>query len=229
MSVTYNNVIRQAGLKVNAIVGATVATIETNYTTALSSANFQSVDFPFTFFKDICLLVEEKLSNRIAFNRNHVWRAYLKGHTASIANLGEIPSVDSNGKPIIGVFGSVRDATSGIICQEKPIDVIRRRVRNANGRFKTEVYYFAYDGTRLTHTRANVQIDCCIFDRVDRQTAINTLSNPILLPDTLEEAYVNGMVSMLIRDDGFTNQASIHRTYFNDALNDIYPDVEKAA
>lgn len=225
MACTYNSIIRQAALKVNAIVGATVATIASNYgTTPLTSGQFQSVDFPINFFLDTCILVEEKLANRIAFNREHPWRASLYSFTAIIPNFGLIPTTDSFLKPIIGVMGAVHDSTSGVICQEKPIDVIRRRVRNANDYFKTDVYYYAYDGIRVTHTRANVQIDCCVYDRAARRTAIDTLTNPILLPDTLEEAYVNGMVSMLIRDDEFIQQAAIHRGYFEQTLQDILPD-----
>lgn len=219
MAVSYDRIIKSAAIRINGISGATSAALETAYlVTPITTTQLDSADFPLTPLKDTCLLVEEKLAHAIANTGSHPWRSVLAGVTASIAHKGVIPVVDSNSKSIIGVFGSVYDASDGTVCTEKPLEVIRRRVENAGTFHLVSAYNYKIDGRRIYHTRTNVVIDVCIYDRTARQTAIDTLTNPILLPDVLEEAYVNGMVAMLVRDDAFMAQSQIYAGYFADTL-----------
>lgn len=225
MSVTYNTIIRNAAVRINAITGATSSALESAYiTTPLTAAQVDSADFTLSVLKDTCLLVEEKLAHAIANTGNHPWRSYLSSTTAAIAHRGFIPTVDASSpsvRPLIGVLGSVYDATDLVVCTEKPLEVIRRRVDNPGTFFKTSVYWYKIDGVRIYHTRSNVKIDCCSYDRAAQATAIATLGNSTILPDVLEEAMVCGMVSMLVRDDAFTAQSQIYRNYFNDTLQMI--------
>lgn len=222
MAVTYEKVLRAAALRVNALVGATAAALETSYATSpLTSAQFDSADFPFTAFKDGALSVESKLANAIANVGNHPWRSVLASTTATITHGNVIPAVDVDTVPIIGVLGSVYDGSDGTVCTEMALDDIRIAKRNANSWLLAPVYGYKIDGRRIFHTRTNVKIDVCIYNRAARETAIGTLTNQILLPEVLEEAYVCGIVSMLVRDDAFTGQAAIYRGYFNDALASI--------
>lgn len=176
-------------------------------------------------------MVEEKLAKAVAnfrvketsptgvvSYRYHEWRTSLVSQTANIAHLGAIPSVDASSNKIIGVYGSVFDATSSIACEEMPLQDIQIAVRNSGSWRLSEIYGFHIEGERMHHTRTNVKMDVCTYNKTTRQTAIDTLTNSILLPDAAEEAYVCGMVSMLVRDDAFVGQAQTYRQYFNDTL-----------
>lgn len=231
MSVSYATILRQAALRVNALVGTTAAALEATYAASLTSSSFDSADFPFTAFKDTCLLVEEKLANVVAnlrikevsptgvvTYRYHEWRPSLTSQTADIAHKALIPSTDASSNKIIGVYGSVFDSSDGTALEEMPLQDIRIAVRNAGSWVLVPVYGFQIVGSRMHHTRTNVKADVCTFNRTTRQTAIDTLTNSILLPDAAEEAYVCGITSMLVRDDAFTAQAQIYRNYFNETL-----------
>jgi hypothetical protein len=222
MACSYNNVLRQSALRLNALTGSTAADLQTAYTTSpLTTSQFESADFPFTSFIDACLLVEEKLAVAIADTGGHPWRAYLKGVTSSLAHKAAIPSLTSANKPIIGLLGSVYDASDGTVCTEMSLDDIRIAVRNAGSWLVTPQYGYKLDDHRIYHTRTNVVIDVCFYDRTTQLATIGTLTNPILLADALEEAYVCGVVSYMVRDDAFMAQAQLYRGYFNDTLETI--------
>lgn len=219
MSLSYNTILRNVAIRINAIEGTTASDLETNYVVSpLTTTQVVSADFSFTPIKDAILLAEEKLAHAIANVGNHPWRRFLNGITASIAHQGIIPSTDASSNPIVGIYGAVRDASDGTICTEMPLEVIRRRVRNANSFYRAASYFYKIDGVRIEHTRTNVTIDVCVYNRTTQQTAINTLTNNTVLPDALEEALVCGAVSYLVRDDAFSAQAALYRTYFQDTL-----------
>lgn len=233
MATSWNSVIRNAALRINAIAGSTSAALEAAYiTTPLTTTQVDSADFPLSVLKDTAVLVEEKLVNAVASfrvkqvsptgvvtYRYHEWRTSITTQTANIAHLGAIPAIDSSSNKIIGVYGSVFDASDNIACEEMTLQDIRIAVRNANLWLVSPVYGFHIDGNRMHHTRTNVKMDVCTYNRTTRQTSIDTLTNAILLPDAAEEAYVCGMVSMLVRDDAFTQQSQIYRNYFQSTLD----------
>lgn len=219
MAIAYNTILRNVAIRINAIEGTTAPDLETNYVVSpLTTTQVVDADFSFTPIKDAILLAETKLAHAIANVGNHPWRRVLNGITASIANQGIIPSTDASSNPIVGIYGAVKDASDGLTCTEMPLEVIQRRVRNANSFYRTPVYYYKIDGVRIVHTRTNVTIDVCVYNHTTQQTAINTLTNSMLLPDALEEALVCGAVSYLVRDDAFSAQAVLYRNYFQDTL-----------
>lgn len=232
MATTWNAVLRNAAIRVNAIAGSTSATLETSYTTApLTTTQIDSADFPLSVFKDTALLVEEKLVNAVSSfkvkevspsgivkYRYHEWRTSITSQTANIAHLGAIPAVDASSNKIVGVYGSVFDSSDNIACEEMTLQDIRIAVRNANSWLVSSIYGFNINGNRMHHTRTNVKMDVCTYNRTTRQTSIDTLTNSILLPDAAEEAYVCGIVSLLVRDDAFMGQAQIYKNYFENTL-----------
>lgn len=216
MTVAYHDLLRGAALRVNALEGAQAAALETTYLTGtLSAANFKSATFPFTAIKAAILMAEGKLAAAIGDTGNHPWRQYLVGVTALLAHETALPKLDANSKPIIGAWGSVYDGSDGTACTEQPLEVIRRRVRNANSFFRTPVYHYKLDGGRIYHTRTSVYLDCCVYDRAAQKAAMDANGN-MLLPDALEEALICGALSYLVRDDAFVNQAGLYRAYFNE-------------
>lgn len=214
---TYHNPIAAAALRVDALVGAQKAALETTYTTRpLTDANFQSAIFPFSDFLAACGWAEQQIAGAIADTGNSPYQAYIRSNTATIINGGPLPAVDKSGVPIIGIWGAVKDGTSGNVCFKKDLSEIQRRVTNANNFWVVPVYYYRMEGLSIYHTRTNVKIDCCVYD-ADAQAALIAADGDLLFP-TLENLYVWGMLGKMIRDDEFTGQGSIFQGYFDDGL-----------
>lgn len=216
-----HDVLASIATRINALTGVTAANQEATFVVRpLTDAQFQSPVFTFSAVKRAQLMAEKTLSEAIANVKGHPWRQYFTDQTAPLANTAVLPAVSTNSKQIIGVWGSVFDSSDNNAVTEKSLATIRRRVRNANSFFKTEVYYFNITGERIYHTRDAVVISCCVYDDSARQTAMDS-NGALQLPDVLEEALVCGAVSLLVRDDEFTGQAAIYRTYFNEILRAI--------
>lgn len=220
MSVPYNNVVRQAALRINAITGAIASTLETNYIVN-PVASFQSAVFPKTSIYDAVITAEEKLAQAIADTGDHPYRSYILSETATLATGDDMPSTDASGVPIIGIYGSVIDAVDeSYVCTEQPTEVVRRW-KALSSYLKMQVYYYAMDGNGITHTRATgVKIQVCVYSASTQRTSLAANGN-IILPDALEEAYVAGAIASLVRDDEFMGQAAVYRQYFNDTISTI--------
>jgi hypothetical protein len=128
-----------------------------------------------------------------------------------------MPSVDVNGDPIIGIYGSVLDADDPtIVCTEYPEQVIRRRNLNSSA-WIIPVYGFKMSGDGITHTRPNgVVVQVCVFNWDTVATAVAANEN-LLLPDSLANPIMYDMVGALVRDDEFMGQAGVYRKYADDA------------
>jgi hypothetical protein len=225
MSIVYNTVIRQAALRVNAFTTGTTPTLLQNayITSPLTATQLASPDFPFQLFLDTCLLVEERLSTRIANNKTHPYRAFFTTQTADIANKAEIPKTDSSSNPIVGVYGAVFDSSDSLECEEMSAQDITIKTRNANSWQRCAIYGYRIVGRRMYHTRTNVKIDVCTYNRTTQGTSIATLTNASFLPDALEWAFICGMVELLVRDGAFESQAKMYADYFNGVLDDLGP------
>jgi len=206
VSVAYNTIIRAVSLRINAISGAVANTLETNYAANPVTA-FQSTIFPKTAIYDAVLNAEEKLAQRIANNADDPLRQYLANVTANLSNPSTLPSTSTDSKPIIGIWGAVRDATSGIVCSQMPLDLVRRRAAATD--LVIPVWWFNITGGRIEHTRTNVVIECCVYSRTDQTTAMNANGN-ILLADALEPDYISEALAILVRDDEFMEQARLY-------------------
>lgn len=218
MSVPYNRPVRNVALRLGALYGSDSAALETSYTqTSLTLADFDG-GVPFEAIKDAVLMAEEQLAQAIADSGEHPWRAYLASQTANVANNGALPSVDSASKPIIGIYGAVSDATDGTICVEMPLDLVKRRAVNANTQFKLPVYWFNITGRYISHTRTNVRLEVCTYDRSAQSTSLEAGGN-ILLPDVLEPAYVCGALATFGEKLG--EQAGYFQTVFTEQLISI--------
>jgi hypothetical protein len=210
----YNKILRQAGLKISAIKGATVAAVETNYVVnPLTTTQWQSIDFPLQSVKDMMIGIVGDLVSTYANVENHAFRAHNLSQTASIAKGGLIPSVNSAGKSIVGLRGAIRDATTSKVLTEETLQKIERLNRNQDSFFKGVYYYYKLIADRIEHTRTNVVIDVCWFDAATEEALITANGNPSI-PDALYDAVVSGLVSKLVKDEEFTAQASLHSNYY---------------
>ncbi len=231
MSLVYNDIVRQVGLRINAITGSLPATLESNYAT-VPVTTFQSTIFSQTAIYDAVRLAEERMAQVIAETGNETLRTPLLSVTDTLMNGDSMPSDDTNGVNIIGQYGSVLDAGDPTIaCTAASIQEIRRYWRTQTY-WKLSFYLFNMDGNGIFHTRPDgVVVQVCVYDGAAQQTAI-TNNSAILLADSLEEGYVNGALAELMRDDEFVQQASIYRGYFSETLQAIrggYTSVQSVA
>jgi hypothetical protein len=138
--------------------------------------------------------------------------------TGSMAHADEIPATIGT-VPRIGVLGNIRDADDNTPCTEKPLDVILRRVRNANAHYVTPVYHYKIDGSRIFHTRENVTADACIYSRTAQATAFDAGGN-MLLPDVLELPIVSLAIAIMVKNTSYAanDQAALYAKYAMEAL-----------
>lgn len=217
---TYNTVLRQIAIAVNALTGAVAATLETSYATVpLTSANFQSSILPFTRLKDAMLNSEAALINTVLSTAEHPWRASFTSQTAPLAYGALIPATNAGASVIVGSRGAVRDSVSGEPCTKNELEQIRDRVINPNGMWKIEVFWYAVDDQRIYHTRSNVVVDVCTYARPVADSLV--LTSNILLPDITVPAYVDGALMECVRDDEFMAQAERFGGMFNAWQNAI--------
>ncbi len=167
---------------------------------------------PLTALQDACLNAESVLANAIADTGGHPWRSYILSFTSALSSGDVMPEADSNGNPIIGIWGSVLDgADQSFVCTEWPTEMIRRWSRMSTY-YKSSFYGYAIDGNGITHTRTSVVVQVCIYNRETQLTDL-LANNDIALPDTLAPAYVSGALAML----GGEN-SGLHRSLFDQTL-----------
>lgn len=222
MSLNYHDVLASAAIRISALIGTDMAALETTFLVRpLTSANFQSTVFTFTAIKYSLRMAEGKLARAIA-NSNDPMRDYLRSTTAALANQAELPSLDINSKQIIGAWGDVHDASDGKPCRPNTLPNIQRIIDNAGSRYLLQSYFFNRTLQRIYHTRTSVKLDCCFYDGDAQTTAINN-NTAVLLPTISEEAYVNGTVAMMFRDDELKGQAAQYAQYFQNTLDSFVP------
>jgi len=201
---TYNEILRKIGLPILAIRGGQVAAVETNYL----ALNWDSARFPLSFVKDCLADAAVNFAMVIAETANHPWRAYLESATANVAHEAVLPVLDSDGKPMLGVYGAILDAENSEPLTEKPLEYVQRvRRLKASSQLYGQYYHFQRVGTRLYHTRDNVKVQVCVFDREAERAKIEDNEAPTL-PEALSAALACETLSMMMQGDEFMAQAA---------------------
>ena len=246
MGVPYHDLLASVALRINALADATLpAELQATYAIRpLTSAQFDSSIFPFDDIKGAVKKAVATFKLAIANKGGHPWRNYpgLASVTEFVNNGGDLPGQDESGLSIIGVWGTVFDATDNRPLIEAPLEQIMRR--NAlTTMFLLDQYKFKIDDQKLWHTRANdrVKMKVCIYDGITEQEAIDA-NDDMTLPDVLEPAVMSAAIALLVRDDEFMGQASQYAQYAGVWLDAIGsglqsvnskaipgPSVEKAA
>lgn len=163
---------------------------------------------------------EQKLAEAIGFSADRTLRAYLRSETAALASGADLPSTDASSNPIIGNFGAVMDADAPTrMLTRMPVPLIQNRLLAPN-LYLVPVYQYALDSGQILHTRTTVTIECCVYNAATQTTAFDN-DGPILLPDSLVEAYITGALAMLVRDDEFLAQSTQYGTFFATELANI--------
>ena len=177
--------------------------------------------YPLSAIYDAILNSEGALANAIADTGGHPFRDYLLSFTATMTSGDVLPSVDSDSNPIIGIFGSVFDATELTkVCTEQPLEVIRRW-QAMRSYLKLEYYYYKLAGNQILHTRDAAIMQCCIYNRNAQLVALEA-NNDMLLPDSLTAALVAGALAFLGIDGSY-------RAMFDAATSAIRSGLTSAA
>lgn len=223
MSTPWHNILASVAVGVNGLLGTDPAELEATYNTRpLTVADFNSSAFPMSRMRDSILNAQEKLVQAIGKSDDRVLRRPLQSLTAPLASGALLPQVDAGSVGIIGNFGSVLDSADQTkVCQRTSIREIQRRLRSS-AVFILPAYNFALLGERILHTRANVVLECCVYDAAT-QTAAFDANDDMLLPDSMAEALIAGGSAGLFRDDEFLDQVKEWRAMFAATLTAIPP------
>jgi hypothetical protein len=201
--ISYNALLRQLALTVNALVGARPATLQTTYETVpLTDANFQSSIFSFGFLKDKLLNAQENLFMALASTATNPLRATIESQTDSLS-YGDQVLTNAAGLPVVGAYGTVRDAENSQPLTLNEIEDIR--IRNQSSWMILDVYQYAIVGDRIYPSRPAVIVDVCGYARPSSDSL--DLTANILLPDILGPAMVQGAIAECFRDDEYMEQA----------------------
>jgi len=219
---TYHDIAAAVAIRINALVGSDPVELQVTYTTRpLTDELFDSSIFPFGAVRDSILECEGKMAQAIALSSNRSLRGYLRGLSVGLASGAALPKVDAANVPAIGNFGAVLDGTDSTPCTPKTIPEVRGYLQSPL-LYIVPMYHFAIDGATIIHTRTTVKMECCVYSAVTQTTAFDA-NGPILLPDSLAEAYINGAMALLVRDDEFTSQATQYANYFGTFLASVPP------
>lgn len=217
MGVPYHDIVASVALRINALADSTLpADLQAAFAIRpLTEANFDSSIFPFDDIKGVVKKAVATFKFAIANKGGHPWRSYpgLASVTDFVNNGGDLPGQDESGLSIIGVWGTVFDATDNRPLIEAPLEQIMRR-NTLTTMFLLDQYKFKIDDQKLWHTRANdrVKIKCCVYDGLQEQDAIDA-NDDMTLPDALEPAVMSAAIALLVRDDEFMSQASLYAQY----------------
>lgn len=194
----------------NDIAGETVATLGTAYVvTPLTNAELRSPYWALAEIYDAVLATQADLVHAIASTPNHPFRANFASRTAALAHRAQLPAVDVNSKPIVGVLGtiySIVGSTVGQRCAEKDVASIEKIV-NSGAYTASQYHYAAVENGRIYHTRENVAIDCCQYAHNDETANIAGAATNMRLPDVLASALVCGAAWRLGNKGGMYGDA----------------------
>lgn len=196
MSLTSNIIARQCYARIGAFTG-TAADIATAYVGSLTSLNTES--FPLQSIYDILAGIENEISTAVAMNVNNVLRTTI-GDTITTTSGSQVPDTSDGGSPVIGEWGQVRDADTGIpLTPGLHEDEIIALSNGPTGLFKTTYHSYAVRFPRIYATVTNLEIDCCVFDYDARVAVINADGD--LLFQQNQDAYFYGVMANLKNED----------------------------
>ena len=193
MSITYEKVTQEVLNLLGAVLGSNAADADSNYTASPSTSTVIGPDFLASQVLDSIALAQGEIVEAIASTPKHPERNRFADVTASLANLAAIPRTGAGtSKLIIGLPGFVRDASDSQAVEPAPLDAVRSFNRFSSTVYSGfDAYLYAINGNRIEHTRTNVVIEVCVYERP------SSLTGNIDLDDHHEGGLVQGAVSKL--------------------------------
>lgn len=193
-----NTIIRQAYVRLGSWQGNSQE-INAQYNADTNFEQIVTESFPVQSMYDALGGVENEIAVAVASNEDNTLRSVLQD-IATVTSGNRIPSNGDGGGGIIGVWGQVRDADSGIeLTPALHEDEIRALVNGPTGLFKSSYYSYVLRPPRIYATVTNLAIDVCIFNYAVRAAAI--AANSTLLFSQYSTAYFDGLMAQLKSQD----------------------------
>ena len=203
MSVTYNKIFNEVANLLGAGSGSDAATAETNYLATLSTSNVIGPDFTPAKITDAVAATLADIVRTIAETPRHPDRKAFLSTTAALANRATIPNVDVLGFRMVGIPGRVFDSSNQQTLESKALDSVQKYNRFASSIYSQfGPYWYCINGNVIEHTRTNVMIEVCTFERP------TVFSGTIPLPDDYEWPLTYGAAAFLAPKEGM--YASVH-------------------
>jgi hypothetical protein len=223
VSLTSSVIIRSAYIRIGAWQGDS-AEINAQYNADSNFEQIVSEAFPAQSMWDMLTGVENEIATAVAMNQDNTLRDNIFD-IATVTSGGRIPSVgdSSSSAKIIGVWGQVRQASTGIeLTPGLHEDEIRAIVNGPTGLFKSTLYSYALRPPRIYSTVSDLQIDVCVFNYAARAAAI--AANGALLFQMCQDAYFYGLMSNLSNEDAnYTALASQYKPMYQEWLASQQP------
>lgn len=198
MSLFPNEIVRQCFVRIGAFEG-TPAQIATQYADDAALATAATESFPLQSMYDMLTGVEGEMATAVSMNADNVLRTVI-GDTITTTSGSQVPDTSDGGKPVIGEWGQVRDADTGLpLTPGMHEDEIIALSNGPSGLFISTYRSYAVRYPRIYATVPNLEIDCCVFDYDTRSAAI--AANEALLFDRCQDAYFFGLMSNLKNQD----------------------------
>jgi len=210
-------------IRANLLKADSASALATNYAVANigdTEISDRGNMFPKLAVDDALLSSASRMVELIGLDKNSNHRTYFAGVTSSLATGVVIPTSSSTSKPVIGVIGDVRDASTAKRCSAAPYEAVIRAT-NIISYFNTQPHHYYTDNTRIWHTRTNVVADVVMWSETDQRALM--ITNPTgacPFPDDLIPALVEGALSFLFRGEFNFQQAESHRARWNEMLAD---------
>jgi len=166
ITVTFNQIERQVSNLLGNILGGDVATADTNYQAAATTANRKEADFPPIAVQDAILNTISELVQVIAETPLHPHRVVIAALTPALASGTTLPATTAGGVPFIGRWGRVYDSADNQLLEPTSIDKIRDFNRFASSIYSgLTLYRYAIQNIFIYHTRTNVIVEGCAWNR----------------------------------------------------------------
>lgn len=200
MSVAWNKVKQEVANLLGAVAGVTAAAADTNYVATIADGTLVGPDFTKSQIEDALVHTLGDIVEAIASTPLHPEAVRFQAQTSNLAEGALIPRTDSGGNPIIGPIRAVRDTSDSRPLIVTDLDKIRSFSRFASTVYSGfSPYWYAIDGYRIWHTRANVIVDVFAFSRP------TSFAGNIPVDDIHERGLVCGAVAALALKEGMFN------------------------
>lgn len=198
MALTSDIPIRQAYVRIGAWLGDSQE-INAAYNADTDFEQVVSESFPPQSMWDMLTAIENEMATAVASNEDNVLRSVLQD-IATVTSGNRIPSTGDAGGSVVGVWGQVRQASTGIeLTPALHEDEIRAVDNGPSGLFKSTLYSYALRPPRIYATVSALEIDVCTFAYATRAAAIAAGGN--LLFQQCQNAYFSGLMYNLKNED----------------------------
>lgn len=214
MAITYAKVTSEIQNLLGAVLGGNPAQADSNYTAPPTTSTTDGPDFIPAMVVDAIVLAQGEIVEAIACTPLHPERARFGDVTSALANRAAIPRTGAGtGKLIVGVPGAVRDSSNFETLVRMPLDTVRSFNRFTNIYTGSTRYWYTINAGRIEHTRMNVLIDVCVFERP------TLFTGNIDLDDHHEGGLVQGAIAkMALKESMFGDLQAAAKAFWVDYI-----------